>query len=83
MNETESMALRPEATVHGRYNLGVIKWILIIMIKSSWISSPELSFVKTQGRVRAESHLLYAQILVLAIWYVKGVNSSLLCCNIC
>ena len=45
-NETESMALRPEATVHGRHNLGVIKWILIIMIKSSWISSPELSFVE-------------------------------------
>ena len=44
MNETELMALRPEATVHGRHN--VIKWILIIMIKSSWISSPELSFVK-------------------------------------
>ena len=25
---------------------------------------------------------MHAQILVLAIWYVIGVNSSLLCCNL-
>ena len=74
MNETELMALRPEATVHGRHNLGVIKWILIIMIKSSMDKLTRAFFC--QGRVRAESHLLYAQILVLAIWYVISVNSS-------
>ena len=47
MNETELMASRSKATVYGRHNLGVVKWILIIMIKSSWISLPELSFAKT------------------------------------
>ena len=72
------MASRPEATVSVR-DIGVVKWILLI--KSSWI--PELSLTNLHGSCKSGVLYMYAQILVLAIWYVIGVNSSLLCCNLC
>ena len=51
------------------------------MIKSSWI--PELSFTNLCGPYKSGVSSMYAQILVLAIWYVMIVDSSLLCCNLC
>ena len=63
----DGMASRLEATVFQRY----IKWILVI--KSFWI--PGLS-LRDPCKSRVSS--VYAQILVLAIWYVIGV--IVLCC---